>query len=347
MERSLQQITAFSADMEANALAVENLKYKGFIRNRIRVIQASIMEDLNDYMESKSNIIGTRENDLSGVEAALNTQASVVDHNRRNANQKIREKARIKKEHLSFLIKSMGTMGNVVANIGGSKSILFVSGGGYMDSDTSAMYYRMTSSLATQQVMVHSLLSKDARYLSTQNYNFDMMGDLQRSPFIGFGNNTGTDGESMNSRNTVMENTRQMESGPSNVASRTGGAFYKTQTYNKIGQGLKFINQQASHYYILRFRTSGSKHSIKINVSTSVEKNLFYAKKIAPPVPYGQLNGGEQELAFITQIMYGEVTNDEFLKCAWGFDLFGTEKEGFSIACLWQNSIPLISPKRI
>ena len=311
MEQFLKQVTTFSTDKEQHALAINSLKFKGRIRKRLRNIQVSVWDDLNDYAKT------------------------FEERYRRNVNRTVTEKAQLKKQHLKFLIDSMAALGQLLTNMEGNKSILLVTGGGYLDKDTTQMYYHMASSLAAQKIMVHSLLAKDPRFSTLLANNYDgivtTIHDLKRMPFIGRRDGTRSPGDNFNSRNTIMENSIQMESGPYNVSDRTGGVFYKTKTYNTIGDGLKYINQQALHYYVLRYRSSEVEHKVKIKVKSIKENTLHYAKKIIPPIPYGKLKGDERELAFLTEVMYGKVVNDEFLACEWGFDVFGTEKEGFSL----------------
>lgn len=352
IDDGMMHLTEFTSDRRQLAKALSNADYTGRMFKELMILERGIVDGIFEYMDGEE-LDATRAARASDIAQSFGQEGTLEGPGlaslyTRQINEYVDRKARLKANHFRTFYLNMMSVSQILKPITGSKSIMLLTGGSYLEDagnypDTKMMAERMSRQFNNNNITMYNLLNKPTVPLSRTILN---MGDRPlenrnaTGPIIDAQTlqTTGQfppDSLSIETRNTVLENDFQIESGPTFLADETGGFFQVTSWVKDIDSALETLLFNASQYYRLAYTTNVNTKRVKIKVELSdglkdQGYELRYGEFFDTPKSYKDLDEEERALDFESTLLYSRSFRND-LSARWSYDFFHGNGGGYRI----------------
>ncbi len=329
IEDKLIHLTPFTANKGEVLEALKDLKPKNLLWKKLFFIEKETMRNISTYS-----------NDFTGQKADM-TEVKI--------RSSLLEKARLKRDFYFTFYKNMMLLSSALKSLSGNKSVFLLTGGSYLENagnefdSTRALADNLNESLNDAGATVYAILGKSpslpheqAIGIGAQSAALPNVGGLSASRLKSMSwfppGDQGTP-----AMNTVLENGRQQESGPFQVAKGTGGFFMKTSKTKPYSLKLNELYNTSNHFYRIGYTRIPLKDAPSAEIKVVVHNadafnwDVKYGKNIAVRKAWSAMELDEKILDFDARLLYGDVANDD-LNCQWDYAVFPNPDGGFLIA---------------
>lgn len=339
LEDRMVVLSEFTSSRDTLIDALDDVHYRGSMRNRLEQCESAVWTAL-EFFENTARakrIFVTPSAFGGGAEITADVEMAadgVLDA--------IHAKEMLKARHFDTYVQNMMQLGEKLGSITGSKAILFLTGGFYLESSgrhgpTTGLSYRVAERLNASNVTVYSFLAGSVHPVGHQVHKtgpFFSLGVadifLRLEPWV-------TDRKALrqiqtSTGNTLFENTEQLETGPRQQAELTGGHYFPAVTPAAIEEGFGSFAGACQQYYRLGFDAKEGGRRTEILVKLVGEPQgwtLHYGKKMRETEPGDQNSGLELESAEMVLLYDGSERND--LNCHWHYEVFPLGDGRFAI----------------
>lgn len=352
VDDGMRHLTEFTSDRSRLVQALRNADYTGRMFKELMVLERGIVDGIFQYMDGEEldSVREQRANDIASAAGQdLQPQGpGLTGMYARQINEYVDRKARLKANHFRTFYLNMLAVTQILKPITGSKSIMLLSGGSYLENagnypDTQLMAEKMTRVMNNSNITMYSLLNKPTvptsrtilnmgdRPLENRNTSgpiIDAQGLMTAHQFP-------PDGFTQPTQNTVLENDFQIESGPSFVAEATGGFFEITTWVKDIDTAMESLLFNASQYYRLAYTTNPNEKRVKLKIELREALKdqgykLKYGEFFDAPKAFEELNAEERAIDFESTLLYSRSFRND-LSARWSYDFFHGTSGGYRI----------------
>lgn len=303
LEDKWSQVTGFTTDKEALMDALDGLEYRGTLRNKLEM-----------YMDIIANAAEDEERGKRANSATTMDQYTLI-------------KKRVKSAHYTTFTYGLEAVYRMLENQKGDRAIFLVTGGSYHDFHLETIMERASSQLNSQNIAIHTLHARETKVIGEKGMN--RVTSLHRfTNSSGLGSNMA---ERDNTLNTIGENGRQINTGPFEAATQTGGAYALITDEAVMAEVLDQIDHQSKHYYSLWVSGKIRNKKVKLSIPGHPKYELRYGLKAAAPKAYRELKKEDREMAFMSALQFGTNSGDGQLAAVWGHQFFGSDERGYRV----------------
>jgi VWFA-related protein len=353
IDSGMMHLSEFTSDRSRLVQALKNAEYTGRMFKEMMILERGIVEGVFDYMDGEEldAVRQQRANDINNAVGQQPTSQGpgLASMYVRQINEYVDRKARLKANHFRTFYLNMLSLGQILKPITGSKSIMLLTGGAYLENagnypDTQLMAEKMARVFNSNNITMYNLLNKPTVPMSRTILNMgdnplenrnasgpiidpqSLMTASQFPPEIANAEFT---------QNTVLENDFQIESGPTFTAEATGGFFEITSWVKEIDNSMEALLFNASQYYRLAYTTNVNTKRVKLKIKLREELRdqgykLRYGEFFDAPKPFSELNEEERALDFESTLLYSRSFRND-LSARWSYDFFHGSTGGYRI----------------
>jgi len=339
-------LTRFTTDREALLAGLETAVYRGDFRQELRSVENEIVGFLPEFIRYQSDVqrwrtIADRATGEERQNALREADRIAVsrDNIARQIDHEVTRKELAKARHYRGFFLQMQYIARMLAPVDGTRSILLMSGGLYLEQapdlvDTQSMSARLARLLNSHKITVYSI--HQANRLSLAESQLQMTESSVRLDRFKQINSLATEfsdtptGKIRRTDNSVVENNRQYETGVRAAAEDSGGLFQRGLRGN-LAEMLTEVRTASSHFYLLGYQVDGQHGEapamLEIELSDDTrEAELIYGRRFARDIPYRDLAADEQEIVFKADLLHAIRRRDDLEAALDGY-VFANEGE--------------------
>jgi len=328
IDRDMIDLTPFTRNPDELIAGLETARYQGAQYRDIARQEREIIAAIQAYLETPTQaLIG---NELLTNEA-------------RRVNREVEIKEGIKNAYYRTFYYNMIYLGNMLANMSGSKSVFLVSGGSYIETDgrlasTLPLGNRLERVLNKADATVYSFMFKERQTRAEsalQTWGNPTRLPLQRlrttwnfAEVVGQAT-AGTANDGLGAQNTVFENQFHSESGLDEITEGTGGILTVATAPQLAEKRLTEVFDTAAHYYRLGYSLGEPEEETRVRIKLTRDipgARLVYGRGFLPEEDYRDLDERERDVVLRTLLYFNDVAQND-LDAAWRAHLYFGERE--------------------
>ena len=327
MDYKFNHVTGFTRNKNILKEAMGKMEFQGRLRRDLMRVQSRINDAIVDW-----DLAPDRER--GGYELGVNAF--------------VREKARLKSDYYKSFYYNMFSLGNMLEYIRGPKTIYLLTSGSYLEVDseyggTVDFSEKLGRILNRADATIYTLLFKPTSPIGGAFSNLNLRN--QPPNFAGmlvrYGEFPPDQFTTKVISNTIVEDNRQLETGPSDAAAQTGGLFVKSFGTSEIDKGIHKLEKVANHYYRLGYALKNPDKKVAVSIKLKDKESgwqLLYGKEFEPSSNYLKLPKDERDIAFKSMLLYSQSYRND-LDADWTDHVFARSEGGFRIPIIGRFSV--------
>ncbi|MDJ0837825.1 MAG: VWA domain-containing protein [Acidobacteriota bacterium] len=336
MDRDMTDLSPFTRQKEVLKEGLKKSKYVGAQWHDLVSQERAIIDAIIAFQEAPTPRVDPEE-----VREPLAKQV----------NRQVELKEKIKGDYYKTFYYNMMYLGKMLGHMSGSKSILLLSGGSFIEtggafSNTTALADRLGRTLNTANTTVYTFLFKSNMpkaegLLSMTNlgvdFNFRSLRTTNNFYLEMYPSGTNafvySEDATRYALNTVFENGTHVETGLRHATEWTGGTMALATSKKFVAERVGKILDASSHYYRLGYSVLEPEKiaAVRVKLTRKIPgAKLLYGKDIEPREDYLALDERERDIAMRTMLYFNDHLQDD-LDCDWDFVIFQRDEGGYTI----------------
>ncbi|MDJ0841301.1 MAG: VWA domain-containing protein [Acidobacteriota bacterium] len=313
LEDRVVDLTAFTGDRQRLKLGLQKAAFRGVQRRELSASTRTISDLIRD---------------VNNLPPEIDPEPLL-----RMIDQEVKQKERIKGHHYKTFLNALGVMAQALGIMQGSRSILVVSGGNYLETggvyaNTERLGRALNRMLNRNNVTVYSFLAATRNDRATNE--MQMQGHIMNVHAM---QDAGLIyGDLRKSENTMLDRPGKEAAGLDLASQGTGGFMERGTDLAGMSVRVSRVFDHASHYYRLGYMLEDSGKAESVHVQLKGKRpgvKLVYGRDIVPGKPYLQLDEASRAMTRRAMLLYSRETTDG-LNASWRYHLNRTE-EGFAL----------------
>ena len=312
-------LTPFTNDQTVLLAAIEKARYRGSLFRDLKQLERRMIDAVVQHLQDQQSFYAS--------------QISFL----------VQNKEILKKDYLYAFYSHMLRLEQDLRPRDGGRSILLLSGGAFVEynsrgSNTEPYMERLGEVLNNANITVYGLLVKRGLMpfsAMVNNSNFDRfkgaaIDELTLSNTGSYPPGSGTN----NTSNTVFENNRQLETGPRELTTRTGGILAVPRSA-ELDRSLADLIARTDHYYRIawnRAKSPGTTFSVTLRKDLQNRGyRIFYGPNFSGGTPYLKLSSKARAVEFELLLCCSRTFVNE-MNATFGYDVFLGEDRTYRIS---------------
>ena len=259
----------------------------------------------------------------------------------RMIDEETKQKERRKAQYYKTFLNGMGVMAQTLGMMDGTRSILLVSGGNFLETNgahtnTEVLGHALNEMLNRNNVTVYSFLAATRTDRSSTELQMQRV-VMNQQALQNFGL---IYGDLRKSQNTILDRPGKEGDGLDLAARGTGGFMARGSDSTVMSELVGEVFDRASHFYRLTYMVASVGKSSKVRVKLKQKMpgvELVYGRDVAPKQPYLKMDEASQEMTQRAMLLYSHETV-QGLDADWRYHLNRGATGGFVVTVFGQTA---------